>query len=230
MHPIKHTKPARGGFGYMKYNTYLFDFDGTLVDSMPSYVEVMLRILDEHKIEYSDDIIKTITPLGYSGTASYYVKELGVPMSEEEIVRIMNEYAYHEYAHRIQVKTGVVETLRALNSAGGGLYILTASPHTILDMCLRRLGIYDLFSGIWSCDDFSTTKTNPEIYKMAAERIGKPMCDILFLDDNYNATKTAAQAGMIVCGVYDDSSRDDIDEIKSVTHHYIMELGELLTL
>ena len=58
----------------MNYNTYLFDFDGTLVDSMPSYVSVMLRILDENGIEYEDDIVKIITPLGYAGTAEYFKK------------------------------------------------------------------------------------------------------------------------------------------------------------
>ena len=46
--------------------TYLFDFDGTLVDSMPTYVSVMLRILDENNIKYSSDIVKIITPLGYN--------------------------------------------------------------------------------------------------------------------------------------------------------------------
>ena len=45
------------------YKAYLFDFDGTLVDSMPAYVSVMLRILDESGVKYEKDIIKTITPL-----------------------------------------------------------------------------------------------------------------------------------------------------------------------
>lgn len=53
----------------MKYTTYLFDFDGTLVDSMPTYASLMLRILDENSISYGDDIVKIITPLGYHGTA-----------------------------------------------------------------------------------------------------------------------------------------------------------------
>lgn len=53
----------------MKYNTFLFDFDGTLVDSMPAFVSVMLRILDENDIKYEQDIVKIITPLGYLGTA-----------------------------------------------------------------------------------------------------------------------------------------------------------------
>ena len=53
---------------------YLFDFDGTLVDSMQTFVTVMLRILKENKIEYSNDIVRIITPLGYKGTAEYFKK------------------------------------------------------------------------------------------------------------------------------------------------------------
>ena len=43
--------------------TYLFDFDGTLVDSMPTYASQMLRILDETGTKYPDDVIKIINYL-----------------------------------------------------------------------------------------------------------------------------------------------------------------------
>ena len=41
----------------MKYTSYLFDFDGTLVDSMPYYVAAMLRVLDEGSIPHGEDIV-----------------------------------------------------------------------------------------------------------------------------------------------------------------------------
>ena len=41
----------------------VFDFDGTLVDSMPTFVSCMLRILDENGISYGEDLVKVITPL-----------------------------------------------------------------------------------------------------------------------------------------------------------------------
>jgi len=213
----------------VKYNTYLFDFDGTLVDSMPAYISVMLRILDEHKIAYGDDIVKIITPLGYAGTAAYFQK-LGVPMEKEEMMRVMNEYAYDEYAYTIQAKPHVIEILGELKKRGADLNVLTASPHRVLDICLKRLGLYDLFNHVWSCDDFNTTKSDPSIYVAAAEKLDKPIESILFLDDNYNADKTAKSAGMAVCGVFDASSADYMDEIKGVTDHYIHDFTELLTL
>ena len=211
----------------MKFNTYLFEFDGTLVDSMPTFVSVMLRILDENKISYSDDIVKIITPLGYGGTAEYFIK-LGLDKSSDEIVATMKSYALEEYKHRIEAKPNVIGVLKKLKKSGAELNILTASPHSMLDCCLERLGIYDVFTNVWSCDDFNTTKADPDIYKRAAEKIGKPVEQILFLDDNYNACKTAKQAGMGVCGVYDASSEDYICAIKDITDCYINDFSELL--
>jgi FMN phosphatase YigB (HAD superfamily) len=108
--------------------------------------------------------------------------------------------------------------------------VLTASPHITLDACLKRLEMFDLFDNVWSCDDFNTTKADPNIYRMAAEKMGVAVEEALFLDDNYNADKTAKEAGMQVCGVFDPSSEDYIAEIKSVTDYYIFDFAELLAI
>jgi len=211
----------------MNYKAYLFDFDGTLVDSMPAYVALMLKILDENGIKYGHDIVKIITPLGYAGTAEYF-KTMGLDMPKEEIIALMNKYAYDEYAYNIPAKNNVVSVLRELKKKGANLNVLTASPHRVLDPCLKRLGIFDLFTNVWSCEDFSTTKADPQIYIKAAEKIGEPIEEILFLDDNYNADCTAKETGIKVCGVYDKSSDEYVDEIKAIADYYIYDFSELL--
>ena len=206
---------------------YLFDFDGTLVDSMPTYIGVMLRILDEHNIPYGDDLVKIITPLGYVYTAKYY-KEMGLDLPEEDIIAMMHKYATHEYTYNVQAKHNVIDVLKTLKARGNDLNVLTASPHGTLDPCLKRLGIWDIFTNVWSCEDFCTSKADPRIYRMAAEKIGAPVEEVLFLDDNFNADKTAKEAGMMVCGVYDDSSKEYETEIRSVSDYYIRDFAELL--
>lgn len=211
----------------MKNKTYLFDFDGTLVNSMATFSSVMIRILDEHGIKYGDDIIKIITPLGYGGTAKYF-RELGIDRTVEDLVATMNEYARPDYENVIPAKEGVIETLRALKERGESLNILTASPHIMLDPCLIRLGIYDLFDNVWSSDDFGTTKSNPEIYKMAAERLGVAVGEVIFVDDNVNAVRTAKTAGAVAYGIFDESSADSVEEMKSVAVKYLMRFEELI--
>ena len=206
--------------------TYLFDFDGTLVDSMPSWSAVMTRILDKYNIDYPANIINILTPLGTVGSAEYYVK-LGVPLTTDEIINLMGEYMINEYSYNVPAKENVIEVLKILKSNGYSLNVLTASPHITLDACLKRLGMWELFSNVWSCDDFNTTKADPKIYKMVSERLDTPIKDILFLDDNSDACKTAKDAGMTVCGVYDDTSKDCEEKIKSMTDFYIYNFKEL---
>lgn len=205
---------------------YLFDFDGTLVDSMPTYVSVMLRILDENGVEYENDIIKTITPLGNKGTAEYY-RNLGVPLSVEQMIEKMNLYAEEAYKLHVMDKDEVRDTLRILKEKYS-LNILTASPHRLLDPCLKRLGLWKFFDNIWSCDDFNTTKTNPQIYRMVADRLGVDADEVVFVDDNIDAIKTAKKAGVIAYGIYDASSADFIEDIKRESDGYVMTFGKLL--
>ena len=124
--------------------TYLFDFDGTLVDSMPTFIASALRVLDENGVAYEPNIINTITPLGFKGTAEYY-QMLGLKLSVEDTVAKMKAYAQKAYEESILAKPSVIEVLHALKARGASLNVLTASPHETLDCCLQRLGIFDIF-------------------------------------------------------------------------------------
>lgn len=210
--------------------SYLFDFDGTLVDSMPTFVSAMLRILDENQIPYEESIIKTITPLGLKGTAHYYIEELGLPMSMEQLIGVMKKYMLDAYFYTIPAKDNVLSVLQELKRRGASLNVLTASPHITLDACLKRLGMWELFDHIWSCDDFATTKADPQIYVRAAKEMGVPVEQVVFFDDNLNADLTAKAAGMQVCGVYDDSSKEYVQQMIAATDYYIYDFMELLSL
>jgi len=206
---------------------YLFDFDGTLVDSMPTFIEAFMRVMRKFNIPIAKDLVKTITPLGYKGAAEH-LRSLGVPLSTEELLFEVNAFAREAYHERILPKTHVKETLKALRARGDSLNILTASPHGVLDPCLKRNGIYELFDNVWSCEDFATTKADPNIYRMAAERLNAPVQDVIFLDDNYDADKTAKSAGMTVYGVFDASSSDYAYAIRAITDRYFTDFSELL--
>jgi tRNA(Ile)-lysidine synthase len=104
---------------------YLFDFDGTLVDSMPTYVSSMLRILDENGVKYGDDIVKIITPLGLGGAADYYIT-LGIKMSREEILEYCTQNALDyvidstnaetDYT-RNKIRAEIIPVLKGINGA-----------------------------------------------------------------------------------------------------------------
>lgn len=206
--------------------TYIFDFDGTLVDSMPVFSQTMLRIIEENHLDCPDDVVKIITPLGYKGTAEYLI-QLGLKMGVSEFVEHAVALARYEYAHHIPAKKYVKEKLVELKNNGHSLNVLTASPHSVLDACLKRVGLFDLFDNVWSCDDFRCSKAETKIYCDVANRLNQKIENCCFVDDNVNAVSTAKKAGMIAVGVYDDSSSEFVEEMKKVSDRYIFDFSEL---
>ena len=92
-------------------------------------------------------ICLAIISVSFKVTETAYANEPTVSVSDNQET---------EMVYAIPVKKNVISTLEKLKEAGCDLNILTASPHAMLDVCLKRLGIYDLFTNVWSCDDFST--------------------------------------------------------------------------
>lgn len=205
---------------------YLFDFDGTLVDSMPVWANEQKKVLIDAGFTPTEDFVKIITPLGSYGTAEYCGNIIG--KSAEDVLKITDAALYKKYAEEIPAKADVKETLIKLKEQGHSLNVLTACPHVRLDVCLKRLGLFDLFENIWSSDDFDSPKSEPKIYKDSAERLGVSVSECTFLDDNFNAVAAAKEAGMISMGVYDDSSAEFVDQIKKISDNYIYNFKELL--
>lgn len=204
----------------MKHPVYLFDFDGTLVDSMPTWAGQMTEILKKYNVSYPENIIEIITPLGTMGCLDYFRNELGMEFDNKTLLCEIEAFALPAYRDTIPIKEGVSDYLKRMQAAGHQLNVLTASPHSTLDVCLKRLGIYDLFENVWSCDDFSTSKADPEIYHMVADRLGVRPCDIAFFDDNINAVKTAKNIGTYTVGIFDETGKGFIEEIKATADTY----------
>ncbi len=206
---------------------HIFDLDGTLIDSMGYWAEAMIEILKEGGVQPPEDIVRIITPLGAAGTAKYYV-EMGVEGTVQSIMEKQRQKLVPYYADVITLKPFARDYLMMLKEKGDGLYVLTASPHAFTDPVLRRNGIYDLFDGVWSSDDFDYTKVQKEIYFQAAERIGCRVEDIIFYEDNANAIKAGNAAGVATVGLYDKTSAECSDEVPKVCDRYVMSFEELM--
>ena len=96
------------------FKAAIFDLDGTLVDSMSRFSAGLLSILDERGIEYDfDEMVSILTPLGYPGSARYFIS-LGVEGTVEEICEKMADNLIAEYSNNIYSKPFVKFNLRKI--------------------------------------------------------------------------------------------------------------------
>lgn len=207
----------------------IFDFDGVLVDSMPYYTRAIVGILETRGIPYDRrEVVQDVTTLSRAEIAGYLIDRLGVSATEEDIVAEIDGQSAKAYREAIPAKEGVPQTLRELRREGYSLSVLTATPHPLVDDCLCRLGLYDLFDRVWSCDDFGMSKNTPDIFRAAAERLESTPDGCIMLDDNITALTNAKAAGMGTIGVYDPTSSRLNGQIKAICDDYVYQLRDLL--
>lgn len=205
--------------------TYIFDFDGTLADTMDLAVRVLLGFLKKRSIQYSDDIINTIIPLGYRGIATYYTEHFHLQETSKEVYAEIFEQLEGVYANEVMPKRGAEKFVKSLKERGMRLNILTASPHELIDPCIKRLQWDRIFDNCWSAEDFGLKKSSPNIY-LAADKLHKNPKDCYMVDDNVNALYAAKQAGLKTIAVYDIHSAEYEREIRSFVDKYISSFDD----
>ena len=89
----------------------IFDLDGTLIDSMPVWADRIYHLLDENKIAYPADILRTVAPMDNAAIADYLRDELGLQMDAAEILARMQAFITADSRERIPAKATVPETL-----------------------------------------------------------------------------------------------------------------------
>ena len=206
----------------------VFDLDDTLVDSWSRFDGAMLPVLDEEGIAYDrEDMIAKMHPQGVPPTAALFC-EMGVPGTVEEVTRRLEDRMYCEYAERIRLMPGAEAYLRRLREQGVRLFVLTASPHSITDPCLRNNDVWDLFEQVWTVEDYGMGKSNPDLFVRVVGDIGLPADEILYYDDNPVAVVNAAASGMQVCGVLCPHTPQNAAKILEVAEKHIASFEELL--
>lgn len=212
----------------MENMVYVFDLDGTLVDSMLGFAKGILSVPDEEGVPYTEELISILTPLGYRGCAEYYVNNMGINDTVDNIVLRIQNKLVKEYSENIYTKSYVKEYLKKLHSENARLFVLTASPHIVTDVCLKHNGIYDLFEDVWSVDDYGLNKSGTELFFKVSERIGCSPSDINYFDDHPTAILNAGKAGYHMYGVRDRQSADVIELLKNISDVFVSDYLELL--
>ena len=200
----------------------IFDFDGTLVDSMfiwDTFGEDYLRTLGKEPKENLTEIFKTFT---LEQAAEYYREHYGVTLSVEEIVNGVNEMVAEIYRTKVTLKSGVLEFLRDLQSQGVKMCVATVTDRPVVEDLLNHLGIRDFFVDILTCADVGYNKETPHIYRAALEVLGTSKEETVVFEDALHALTTAKKDGFKVAAVYDRYERNQT-QMKENGDYYITD-------
>ncbi len=207
---------------------YIFDMDGTLVDSMGMIMRMDEEIFERLSLPVSEEATRAMKyiPLGESAALLKSMFEL--PQTESELTRIMYD-AMREGYLTVKVKQGVGEYLRLAAESGVRMCIATATEPEIALEVSERLGIMRYMDFLVSCSDVGAPKARPDVFLECARRLGMSPQELAVFEDGLPGATSAAAAGFKVVGVYDEpsSSPDTQQELRRVSDIYIGSFSEL---
>lgn len=153
---------------------FLFDLDGTLVDSVYQHVLAWREALDAEGIELS--VWRIHRKVGMSGGlfVNQLLRETDLDISEERVerLRLAHAAAYRQYADRIRPLPGARELLSFLTDAGIPWAIATSGRMETAAVNLAALGVDPGHVPVVTRDQVRYAKPDPDLFLAAADRLG----------------------------------------------------------
>ncbi|KAB1916214.1 HAD-IA family hydrolase [Micromonospora noduli] len=176
------------------FAAYLFDCDGTIVDSMPLHYLAWQRALEEWGCEFPEDLFYA---WGGRPTADIIValnEQQGLAMPVAAVVERRESY----YQELLPQLAAVPEVLAHIHDAHRRVpfAVVSGSTRASVTASLEALGLLDRFDVLVCADDYTRAKPDPEAFLLAAEQLGVPPESCLVFEDTDLGIQAATAAGM----------------------------------
>lgn len=204
----------------------IFDFDGTLFDSMYIWEEVGEDLLKSLNKKAKPGFREKIKPMSLWQSASYCKEEYDIKLSTEEIIVRINDIVSDYYINKVEPKPYVKDFLESLQKKDIKMCVATVADKTLIESALSRCDMKKYFIDILDCKDIAEGKNTPDIYLKALKCLGSTVCKTCVFEDAAHAINTAKSAGFIVAAVY-DSFEDDQDMARRTADIYLENYSDV---
>ena len=177
----------------------IWDMDGVIIDSVPFHYQAWQTVFQKR----GKNLEKSITekPFGHIDTIK---SVMGKDISEVELKEIATEKeeVFRQLiTEQIRPLPGVIRLLVALRKNGFKLALASSSPRENIDLILEGLRASSYFDIIISAEDVKHAKPDPEVFMLAAERLGVKNERCIVVEDMPAGVSAAKQVGMRCIGV-----------------------------
>ncbi len=175
----------------------LFDMDGLMFDTERLYMETWYPSAKKFGYEVHEPLL--ISLLGKTAELGKQICEehfgIGFPFYEIRKERLALSNAIIK-ENGIKLKPGLIELLDYLDSKGIKKAVATSSEKFTADFYLEVSGLTDRFDAVISGDNVTKSKPDPEIFLIAAQKVGVAPKDCMVLEDSFSGIEAAYKGGM----------------------------------
>lgn len=186
----------------MRYKGAIFDMDGVLFDTERIYQQTWQEIAAERNVSLADGFLQAVS--GTNGAhmrhviEEYYHVSDGTPIIKQCMLLVRQKLSVH-----VPMKKGVPEILSFFREQGINIAVASSSAAPQIESNLQITGIRDYFSEIISGSEVTCGKPAPDIFLLAAKRLGHAPNTCFVFEDSENGITAGHAAGCFTVMVPD---------------------------
>lgn len=188
----------------MKYSAFIFDLDGVIVSTDNCHYEAWQMLADEEGIYFDRTINERLRGVSRMESLEIILEKAAKEYSGEEKI----EMATRKNGYYVE-KIGVLDGSAILDGATEfineakkqGIKVAIGSSSKNTKLILNQIGLTDIFDAIADGNDIKNSKPAPDIFLVAAEKLGINPAECMVVEDADAGVEAALAAGMDVLAV-----------------------------
>jgi len=180
-----------------KARAFLFDCDGTLANSMPLHLRAWnhgLKVAGA-PLQIDGKGFMTVAGMALRQTVDHWNATHSLQINAEIVINAKNAY-YSEHQAEIEAIPEVVAFARDCRRAGAAISVASGGERPDVLETLRLIGLDNSFPVVVTAEDVQRAKPAPDLFLLAAERMGVPPAECLVIEDSLLGIEAADTAGM----------------------------------
>ena len=201
----------------------IFDMDGTLFDTQRAYVPAWDYVGEKHGFGKMGKYVPDVCGMNEPGCKAFLeanFKGIDAMKFRADVREYMNSYFVVEY------KKGALELLEFLKANGIKIGLASGTRRVSIDHHLGEVGAHHFFDAICGGNDVVNGKPAPDVFLLAAEKMGVNPEDCFVFEDSENGVRAGHAAGMKTIGVPDMVNFSD--EVKALMFCELKSLDEAI--
>lgn len=211
----------------MSNKLIIFDFDGTIADSMWAWDELGRVTMEEYGIPIPEEYESVIRTMSVPNFSVYLSGKHPVMGTAEKLMASWHKKMVYNYCNRISLKPGILTFLDYLKEQGDTMYLASATHYKVLMEAVKHFDLEKYFDFIITEEIVGISKRDPKIYQLCMDKAGTTPASTYLFEDANHAVKTAKTLGLNVCGIADYSMRAHVAEVQSYSDLYLEDFSDL---
>ena len=185
----------------------IFDMDGVIVDSEPLHLLAYQELFAAYNLPFTEDENREFLGRKDIEMAVVLIERFKLPLSPVQLVEMKERILARLLSEQSKARPGLYGILETARTNNVAMAVASSATLPTIELVVRTLNLQKYFHNLSSGDEVAHGKPAPDVFLLAARRLGVDPAHCLVVEDTINGVRAALSGGMFCVAIPCDATR-----------------------